>query len=86
MSELKWKLPGPDEIGYLRRRREVIELLDADPTPENEDKLIKFLSQFVEDPDTLLDCTRREYGQAMLSFLGYGFQIPDPKGGSSGQP
>lgn len=85
MSKIKWKLPGPDEPGFLRRRREVIELLDADPTPKNEDKIIKFLTQYVEDPDTLLDCTRKEYGQAMLCFLGYGFEIPGPKGGKSGE-
>ncbi len=84
MSKIKWKLPGPDAPGYLRRRREVIELLDAEPSPENMDSLVAFLEQFVEDPDTLLDCSKKEYGRAMLHFLGYGFTVPDPKDESSG--
>ena len=86
MSKIKWNLPGPDDPGFLRRRREVIELLDAEPTPESMENLIEFLTPFVEDPDTLLDCSRKEYGQAILAFLGYSFNVPDPKGGSSGQP
>ncbi len=85
MSKIKWKLPGPDAPGYLRKRREVIDLLDAEPTPESMENLIEFLTPYVEDPDTLLDCSRREYGTAMLSFLGYGFKVPDPKGESSGE-
>ena len=85
MSEIKWKLPEPDDPGFLRRRREVIALLDAEPTPESMEAMIEFLSPFVEDPDTLLDCSRREYGQAILAMLGYDFKVPDPKGGSSGQ-
>ena len=83
MSKIKWNLPGPDEPGYLRRRREVIELLDAEPSAESHDKIVEFLEPYVEDPDTLLDCSRAEYGMAMLAFLGYGFSVPDPKGDSS---
>lgn len=85
MSKIKWKLPGPDDPGFLRRRREAIALLDAEPTPESMDNLVEFLTPFVEDPDTLLDCSKREYGQAMLAFLGYGFNVPDPKGEKSGE-
>lgn len=86
MSKIKWKLPGPDATGFLRRRREVIALLDAEPTPENMEAIIEFLTPFVEDPDTLLDCSKREYGQAILNFLGYDYKVPDPKGGRSEEP
>jgi len=86
MSEIKWKLPGPDEPGFLRRRQEIIALLDAKPTPEANDNILKFLRPYVEDPDTLLDCTRREYGRAILSLLGIDHKVSDPKEGSSGQP
>ena len=85
MSKIKWKLPGPDDEGFLRRRREAIALLDAEPTPESMDNLIEFLTPFVEDPDTLLDCSKNEYRTAMLAFLGYSFKVPDPKDASSGQ-
>ena len=85
MSKIKWNLPGPDEPGFLRRRQEAIALLDAEPTPESMDNLIEFLAPFVEDPDSLLDCSKREYGQAMLAFLGYDYKVPDPKDDSSGE-
>lgn len=84
MSKIIWKLPGPDEPGFLRRRRALIALLDAEPTVENHVLIIKFLQQFVEDPDTILDCSRREYGDAVLSMLGYKYSVSDPKEGSSG--
>ena len=85
MSKIKWKLPGPDDPGFLRRRGELIPLLDAEPSPESHDALIEYLSEFVEDTDTLLDCSKREYGKAVLAILGYGHKVPDPKDESSGQ-
>lgn len=85
MSKIKWNLPGPDDPGFLRRRGELIPLVDAEPSPESHAALIEYLSGFVEDPETLLDCSKREYGKAVLSILGYGHEVPDPKGASSGQ-
>ncbi len=84
MSKIKWKLPGPDAEGFLRRRLQLTVLLDAEPTPANDQAILDFLKPFVEDPDTLLDCSRREYGHAVLSLLGLKHSVSDPKDGSSG--
>jgi hypothetical protein len=91
MTEIKWKLPGHDEPGYLRRRRDLIALLDAEPSPENMDKMIEFLLPFIEQPksrkakeNALLDASKAEYGKAVLEILGYGVSVPDPKGVKSG--
>jgi hypothetical protein len=88
---IQWKLPTPDEPRFLKRRRELAELLDLEPTPENTDRLIDFLVPFVEAKnkkearEILLEASQREYGFAVLTLLGYGSTVPDPKGGSSGQ-
>ena len=85
---IKWKLPTAETPGFLRRRRELGELLDADATPENTVRLIKYLAQFVEgdDPETILEnATQREYGVAILHILGYANTVSPPKEGSSEQ-
>ena len=87
---IKWKLPSPDEPGFLRRRRELTLLLDAEPTPENLEAIMDFLEPYVKAQkgksrkDILLDASKVEYGIGVLSILGYGNSVPDPKGGSSG--
>jgi len=90
MSGIIWDLPGPDDRGFLRRRREIIELLDAEPSKEGMDAILAFLLPYVKSPrsrkaamSALLDCSRVEYGKAVLSFLGLGNKISDPKGGQS---
>jgi hypothetical protein len=86
---IKWKLPTADDPGFLRRRRELASILDAEPTPENNEKLIEYLKDYVdaENPvETLLEASQREYGAAVLHLMGFANMVPDPKGGSSGQP
>ena len=91
MTKIKWNLPEPEASGYLRRRRDAITLLDAEPSPENMQALFQFLLPFVEEPkgdeavEALLDLSKAEYSQVMLGFLGYVFNVTDPKGEKSGE-
>ena len=83
---MKWNLPTSSEPGFLRRRRELSILLDAEPTPENQDAVLDFLAPFVEGEDPkeqLLDATQAEYGHAIVYLMGYTNSVPDPKEGSS---
>lgn len=92
MTKIKWNLPGPDETGYLRRRRDAIALLDAEPSPENMEALFQFLLPFVEEPkgneavEALLDLSKAEYGRIILGFLGYEYNVSDPKDEKSVAP
>lgn len=80
-----WKLPTSDEPGFLRRKRELTKLLDAEPTPENLDAVLTFLAPFVEGgEEALLDATQSEYGAAIVYLMGYSNTVSDPKGVSSG--
>lgn len=86
---IKWKLPSPDEPGFLRRRLDLSALLDAEPTPENQEAVIEFLIPFVDAPkkearERLLDASKAEYGVAILNLLGLGNIVTPPKDGSSG--
>ena len=89
MSKIKWKLPGVNERGFLRRRGEIIELLDAAPTPESMDAILDYLVPYVDAPEDeareiLKECSRLEYGEVVINLLGYDHRVPDPKGGNSG--
>ncbi len=81
---IKWKLPEIEEPGFLRRRLKIAELMDLLPTPENTDKLIDYLSQYVEEGD-ILDVSQQEYSEILLVLLGLKNSVSDPKGVSSGQ-
>ena len=86
MSEIKWKLPGVNEPGFLRRRGEIIALLDAAPTPKSMDAILAYLVPFVDAPEDeareiLLESSRLEYGEAVINLLGYDYSVPDPKDG-----
>lgn len=81
---MKWKLPTANEPGFLRRKRELTELLDAEPTPENLEATIAFLAPFVEGgEEALINASKVEYGVGILSILGYGNSVTDPKEDSS---
>jgi len=85
---MKWKLPAATEPGFLRRRRELSILLDAEPTPKNQDAVLDFLVPFVDSDnpkEALLDASQAEYGFAIVYLMGYTNSVPDPKGESSGQ-
>jgi len=59
--ELKFKIPGPDESGYLRRERKRLEFIQAMTEGRGLaaiDELIEFLSEFViepKDPDAKVE-------------------------------
>jgi hypothetical protein len=87
--KLKWNLPGPDAPGFLKRRREISALLDVEPTPANLDKINEYLTQYIEGPKdealaALEGISKREYGQAIMSLLGYDFDVSEKKDGKSG--
>ena len=91
---MEWKLPGPDEDGYLRRRREISTLLDAAPSPDNIDSLAKYIAQFVSEPldeaealEAVLDMPQKEYQGVIGRLLGFTMApVPDPKGAPSATP
>lgn len=89
---IEWKLPTPDEPGFLKRRLEITELLDLSPTPENQEKLIDYLVPFVETKkgisrkDQLLNISKTEYAHAISVLLGYANTIEPKKGEKSVQP
>ena len=79
---ITWKLPKTDEPGFLKRRREISELLDLTPTPENSKTLTDYLQQFVEEGD-VEDCTQDEYSHAIMVLLGLETGVEPKKGGRS---
>ena len=89
MSDIKWNLPAVTEGGFLRRRLEISELLDLEPTPENTKKLAEYLAQYVigENPlEQVLDAPQTEYAGAIMVLLGYKNTVEPKKGESSVQP
>ena len=86
---IKWKLPDVNEPGYLRRRRDLLKILDDEASKEGLVNLVKFLVPYVEveegeDPvEVLLDVSQSEYARIVLYFLGYSNMVSDPKGESS---
>lgn len=94
MSAIQWNLPGPDDPGFLRRRRDLLALLNADGTPENMDALAEYLVQFaaMDRPHDevlvgIMDLSQRQY-QAILRKLIWegGGNVPDPLGDNSAGP
>src|SRR4030065_523865 len=65
MTILRFKVPGPDDPGYLRRMREGLRFRDqlagGEPTPEMIEEMAKFLATYVTEP---ADYAAR--GEAML--------------------
>ena len=83
---IKWNLPDLNEPGYLRRRRDMIKLLDNEATPKGFTELVKFLAQYVEGEEPveqLLDVSQADYSGIILYFLGYINTVSDPKEESS---
>ncbi len=91
---IKWNLPTMNTPGYLRRRREMAVLTEAEPTLENVDAIIEYLLPYIEAPKTekakkkaLLDAPEIVYQTAVLQLLGYHLgAVPDPKGEKSEAP
>ncbi|HLC03019.1 MAG TPA: hypothetical protein VJK02_08280 [Anaerolineales bacterium] len=89
---IEWDLPGPNTPGFLRRRKELGELLDAEYNPTNLEAVNEYLLQFIKQPEgrdealeAILDLSGAEYSRVILKLLGEIPHIPDPKGGPSGQ-
>lgn len=75
--KLKWNLPGPDTPGYLRRRRDLLALLDANLSPKNVEDLNQYLLQFIDKPkdraeamEKLLDLSGRDFSLIVIKLLG----------------
>jgi hypothetical protein len=89
---IEWDLPGPNTPGFLRRRRDLGELLNAEMNPANLEAVNKYLLPFIKQPEdrqealeAILDLSGAEYSKVILKLLGHIPHIPDPKGGPSGQ-
>ncbi len=87
---MKWNMPGPDMPGYLRRRRELAELLAAPSTPENISALTKHLAQYVEGDEKqaiadIEELSGKEWADVVLR-LQTGVAVDPPKGESSATP
>jgi hypothetical protein len=88
---IEWAFPGEDTPGYLRRRREIMSVMNLPGTAEGVDAIIEMLLPYVLKPedrdkarDALLDMTVVELGKVTTQLLGYQVgQVQDPKGGSS---
>jgi hypothetical protein len=89
---IKWDLPNSRTPGFLRRRRDLLELLHSDGTPENLDKLAQYLVQFVTGPIThdqalveIMDMPLEEYAGVITGLLASDLQgVPGPLGDRSG--
>jgi len=88
---IEWDLPGPNTPGFLRRRKELGELLDAEYNPTNLEAVNEYLLQFIKQPEgrdealeAILDLSAAEYSKIILRLIGQ-LRIPDPKGGPSEQ-
>lgn len=82
MSSLKFKIPGSDEPGFLRRTRRAMEFFEAYAKKESADKideLVDFLSGFIVDPKTkkeaekvLWDASEEQFLELLNLVLGRG--------------
>ncbi len=87
--KIKWDMPGPEEPGFLGRRRELLQI-----PVEDTEQLYTFLSQFIEEPtdhdeqwEALDDLSLAEFGRIGYLILGTSLgAVTDPKGGSSETP
>jgi len=85
MSVLKFKVPGKDEPGFLRRQRQALKFrgdLMSDPSAEVIDEMIEWLVQYVEEPqdreeasEALLDATEEQFFQ-LIELIGSGANPP----------
>ena len=75
---LKWKIPGPDAKGYLKRQRKAYEFFETgEMGAQWFDNLIEFLLPFVDTPrdrskarEALWDMSEKEYKEALDLIAG----------------
>ena len=81
---LKWKIPGPEAPGYLKRQRKAYEFFETgDMGSQWFDNLIEFLLPFVDAPkdrekarEALWDMSENEYKQALDLIAGRQGEVP----------
>jgi hypothetical protein len=88
VTTLRFKVPGPDSPGYLKRVRQALEFrqkLIGEPTPETIDELVKFLSGYVVEPqdeagriEALMEASQAEFGQLLEALTGENGANPTP--------
>lgn len=88
MTTLRFKVPGPESPGYLKRMRRALEFqrsLSDDFTPEKLDELVKFLAGYVTEPEleeerieALMDASQEEFEQLLGALTGDGAGNPTP--------
>ena len=91
--ELTFNFPGPDAPGYLRRRREILEVMRSEWTEAGIEKMLAFLLQFVSEPKSRKDAqeaienlSRVELGALFIKLLSPGEVDPNsssPSGAGS---
>lgn len=74
--ELTFRFPGPDAPGYLRRRREILEVMKSEWTEAGIEKMVVYLLQFVAEPKSRKDAreaienmSRVELGALFIKLL-----------------
>lgn len=86
-EELRFKLPGTDSPGYLKRQMKIRDLLTGPTQPE---EMVDFLLDYVQEPkdkekakELILDMTSNELYSALLAIKGAKKVISDEKKGKS---
>lgn len=77
-KQLRFKIPGPDEPGFLRRMRQALELqeqLQSNPNPATMEKMVEFLSVYVDGPqdkavEMLWDASQEQIEQLVAAITG----------------
>lgn len=78
--EIKFRVPGKDEPGFLRRQRDAVRFgseLRSNPSVELMDEMVAFLAQFVEEPageseaiEALLDASQNQFQELLKAISG----------------
>lgn len=88
---IKWNLPTKQDPGFLKRRIEMMEILQLPPVQENLMKQAEYLSQYVETKkgiskvDQVLNASEEEINEAVLTIMGMKSNVEPKKEGSSVQ-
>jgi hypothetical protein len=88
MTTLRFKVPGPDSPGYLKRVRQALAFrksLTGEPTPEMIDELAVFLSGYVTEPESeeerieaLMDASQEDFLALLGALTGENGANPTP--------
>lgn len=80
MPEIRFRVPGADEPGFLRRSRQALEFqrkMAGEMTPEAMDDMVGFLSMFVSEPsdpaaakEALYDASKNQFYELLELMKG----------------